>query len=238
MLGCRYWLWLVGLLLFMQGGEAGPWAREEGEVFLSLSAEHDRAGSTYSSLYGEYGLGPRKTLGVELGYTDQGETTALLWLQTTLDKPEWANRFAVSAGLGAVERDGVYTPLGQIKAGWGRGIEALPGGGWISAEASFRVTGTFETARVRQGWVTYETTYLTPEKSGKAEVTLGFRPRDSLMLINQLRLEQRDDTGFSGSLAISTVYDAPGPAQIEMGFVAPVMGQGEEAIKLGTWLAF
>ncbi|MDN3713123.1 hypothetical protein QWZ10_17695 [Paracoccus cavernae] len=46
------------------------------------------------------------------------------------------------------------------------------------------------------------------------------------MLINQLRLEQRDDTGFSGSLAISTVYDAPGPAQIEMGFVAPVTGQG------------
>ncbi len=238
MLVCRCRLWLVCFLLWAQGVAAGPWAREEGAVFLSLSGERDSEGSTYSSFYGEYGLSPRRTLGVELGYTDLGETTALFWLQSTLDKPEWTNRFAVSAGLGAVERDGVVTPLGQIKAGWGRGLEQLPGGGWLSVEASFRVTGTLETTRVQQGRVLYETSYLIPEKSGKAEVTLGFHPRESLMLINQLRLEDRDDTGFSGKLAVSTVYDAPGPAQIELGIIAPVTGPGERALKLGTWFAF
>lgn len=207
-------------------------------MFLSLSAEHDQAGSTYSSLYGEYGLGSRRTLGFELGHADLGETTALLWLQTAIDKPEWANRFAVAAAIGSVERDGSHIPLGQIKAGWGRGIEKLPGGGWVSAEASFRVTGKWETASLRQGWVTQDVTYLTPEKSGKAELTLGFRPRESLMLINQLRLEERSDSGFSGSLAVSTVYDVTGPAQIELGLIAPVTGEGEQAVKLGTWFAF
>lgn len=58
------------------------------------------------------------------------------------------------------------------------------------------------------------------------------------MLINQFRFEQRDDTGFSGKLAISAVRDLWGPAKLELGLIEPLTGEGERAVKLGTWVEF
>jgi hypothetical protein len=81
-------------------------------------------------------------------------------------------------------------------------------------------------------------TYLTPEVTAKAEATLGLKPFAGIMFINQLRLEHRDDTGFSSKLATSIVRDLGGPAKLELGLVAPISGPGEAAIRLGTWLEF
>ena len=70
------------------------------------------------------------------------------------------------------------------------------------------------------------------------EATLGLKPFAGIMFINQLRLEHRDDTGFSSKLATSIVRDLGGPAKLELGLVAPISGPGEAAIRLGTWLEF
>ena len=61
---------------------------------------------------------------------------------------------------------------------------------------------------------------------------------DGLMLVNQLRLEERDDTGFSSKLVVSVVGDLLGPAKLELGVIGPLSGQGEQAIKIGTWFEF
>ena len=58
------------------------------------------------------------------------------------------------------------------------------------------------------------------------------------MLVNQLRLEERDDTGFSSKLVVSVVGDLLGPAKLELGGIGPLSGQGEQAIKIGTWFEF
>lgn len=65
---------------------AGPWARDPGQVFVAFSAEHDKARNSHLGLYAEYGLSRRRVLGFELGHTDVGETTAMVWYQKSLDQ--------------------------------------------------------------------------------------------------------------------------------------------------------
>lgn len=229
------------------GASAGPWPRDAGGVFLSLSAEGDRHGNGYLGFYGEYGLTPRRTLGLELGHSKAGENAALIWLQTVLGGGGGPDRWTGSLGFGALERTGEYLPVGQLGLAWGRGWDALPvlrdlpDGGWLSVEARLKVTAAprDETAMIEKleegaGLLAY----ITPESSAKLDVTLGWHVSASRMFINQLRFEDRNDTGFSLQLASSVVQQVAGPLRLELGLVAPLSGQAEVALRLGTWLEF
>lgn len=229
--------------LFLVGGltgavQAGPWPRDEGKVFLSLSGERDEAGNSYASVYTEYGLSRRRTLGLEVGHTNVGETTVLAWYQKSLDGGQGPNKLSYAMGFGAIRRDGELLPLSQIALMWGRGISGPWEGGWVTAEGRVRVAGKTERVIVRQELTSVEYAYLTPEIVGKLDLTLGLRPAASWAWINQFRLEARDDSDFSTKLASSVVYDLSGPARLEIGVVAPLTGPGEAALKMGTWLEF
>lgn len=237
-------IWGLALLPILLAGaaQAGPWPRDPGAVFLSLSSERDSDSNSYTGLYGEYGVTARQTLGFELGRTNVGETSLSLWLQRAMDDGSGPYRWTLSLGIGGFERDGDLAGVALAGASWGRGFEGFMGGGWITVETrvKFAVLQQ-EVEEEEEENVVYEgdaLTYLTPELTTKAELTLGLRPTDSLMFINQLRLEDRDDTGFSGKLASSLVRDLPGPAKLELGIVAPLTGPGEMAIRLGSWLEF
>lgn len=238
-------LLLVGLAGLMPGGaaQAGPWPREEGGVFLSVSTEQDRDDNRYDSLYAEYGLSARTTLGVELGHAD-GESNALLWLQRALDDGTGANRWTVSLGVGAIQRDGRTHAQGQIGSAWGRGFDTLPllklvpGGGWVALDTRFKMAAITQDIDFGPNVIADETTYLTPESTSKAEATIGWHVSEQLMLINQLRFEDRQDDGFSSKLAVSAVHDLVGPAKLELGMIEPLSGPGERAVKLGAWFGF
>ncbi|MDO5703516.1 MAG: hypothetical protein Q4G49_00340 [Paracoccus sp. (in: a-proteobacteria)] len=221
-------LMLPGLAL------AGAWPRDEAGVFLSFSAEKDGAGNRYTGLYGEYGLTARRTLGFELGHT-KGEHSLLIWVQRAIGDDAAHNRWAVSAGGGAIHRDGRWLPVGQAGASWGRGFQGIMQGGWLAGDSRIRVTG-----RVREVWEIAADggAYLTPESEAKLDLTLGLRVMAGLMVINQLRFEYRDDTGSASKLATSVVRDIYGPAKIEFGAIVPVAGRGERAVKIGTWFEF
>ncbi|MDF3853533.1 hypothetical protein ACDP63_11740 [Paracoccus sp. P2] len=225
---------------------ASPWPRQVKEIFLALSAERDARGNGYAGLYGEYGL-RRRTLGFELGRSSAGETSAMIWLQRPLGRGRGADRWALSLGSGVIERNGIYMPVGQVGAGWGRGFDAvplldrIPGGGWLAVEARVKVAGKLrDEAEIAQLAASGagRLAYLTPETSVKAEVTLGWHATERLMLIGQLRLEDRQDSGFSSRLAASAVRELFGPVKLELGAIGPLSGQGEAAVKLGFWVGF
>lgn len=237
------------LLTVLIGGPAaaGPWPREVKGVFLSLAAERDRDGNSYAGLYGEYGLTPRSTLGIEGGRSNAGETGALMWMQRALGRTDRPDRWTVSLGAGAITRNGTVAPVGLVAAAWGRGLDAvpvlrrIPGGGWLAVEARLKVTGALrDEAEVRALAAAGATglAYLTAETEAKAALTLGWRATSAMMLVNQLRVEDRKDTGFASAFAISVVRDLAGPAKVEVGVIAPLSGPGETAVKLGTWLEF
>lgn len=108
---------LAALVLLALPAGAGPWARDPGRAFLAFSVEQDRDDNRHSGLYSEYGLNAGNTLGFELGRT-RDETTLLVWWQCVLGRPS-PNRWTVSLGLGAIQRDGRYHPMGQFATAWG-----------------------------------------------------------------------------------------------------------------------
>lgn len=218
--------------------QSGPWPRDAGKAFLSLSGEQDRAGNSYAGLYAEYGLSRRRTLGLEVSHTDVGETTAMLWYQKSLDGEEGPDKLSYSMGFGAVRRDGQLLPLSQAALMWGRGFSGLWDGGWVTAEGRVRVAGKTQKVSVREGLTSVEYAYLTPEIVGKLDLTVGLRPTASWAWVNQLRLEARKDDDFSAKLASSVVYDLTGPARLEIGVIAPLAGPSEAGLKVGTWLEF
>lgn len=234
---------LAALWLLASAAVAGPWARDPGGVFAALSLEQDRDDNRHTGLYTEYGLNPRDTLGLELGQT-RDETTLLIWWQRALGRDDSPNRWTVSLGLGGIRRDGRYHPMGQLGTAWGRGFDSIPllrhipGGGWVAVETRSRMAAITEEYPEEPNVIWEDPTYLTPETTHKLDLTLGWHARDNLMLINQFRFEQRDDTGFSGKLAVSVVRDLWGPAKLELGLIEPLTGKGERAIKLGTWVEF
>lgn len=236
----RIWCLVLITALFAAPTNAGPWPREPKAVFLSFAVERDRDGDSYTGLYGEYGLTPRLTLGIELGRASegQGETSAIIWVQRALDNGEGPNRYAIASGIGAIRRDGEIAPVGLIAANWGRGIEWLPGGGWITVEGRVKFADRLEKLRTHTQGTVVDTAYLTSERTFKTDVTLGMRPMKSLMFINQIRFEDRKDSDFSTRLASSLVHDLPGPAKVELGVVTPISGPGETALKIGTWIEF
>lgn len=222
------------LALFLPVGvQAGPWPREAGRTFLSLSGERNRADSTYASAYAEYGLTPRTTLGMELGRADQAETSAILWLQRALDDGQGPNRFAMQSGAGVIRRGEYTLPVVQGALSWGRGFDK----GWLSAQVLAKMTGSAPDPRapVRPS---FAASFLTAERVVKTDVTVGLRPRDGLMVINSLWLEHRQDEDASARLMSSLVFDVPGPVKVELGMVNPLSGPAEQAVRLGTWLEF
>lgn len=242
----------VGTALFLMFAmaaalHASPWPRAPGGVFLSLAGEADRDGNRYAGAYGEYGFTPRDTLGFRLGHGTSGETEALIWWQRALDDGTGPDRLAVSAGVGAVRRDGALMPEVELGFGWGRGIAVVPDvwlladGGWLGVEArtgmliAMKDEETLADLR-RRGASGLD--YFTPETQTKVEMTLGLRPRPSLMVINQLRLERRKDTGSSAKFALSLVQEVVAPVRVELGLIEPISGMGERAVKLGMWLEF
>lgn len=235
----RRWLWLLAFLpILPAGGGAGPWPREPGRTFLSLSVERDRDGNSHAGLYAEYGLTPRRTLGVEIGHTNVGETGVLVWIQRALDGGQGPHRLAFSLGAGVIGRGGEWLPVGQAAVGYGRGFEGPWHGGWFAAEAKLKLAGETRNVVAGGGLTRTETTYLTPEAAAKVDLTLGLRPTESTMLVGQLRLEDRRDADFSAKLAVSVVHDLAGPAKLEVGIVEPMSGAGERALKIGTWVEF
>lgn len=230
--------WLACLtVLQVDPAFAGPWSRDEGGVFAAMSFERDRQGDGYDSLYAEYGLPDRKTVGLEIGHASQGEISALVWFQKSMDDPEGATRLSVSMGAGALRRDGELLPIGTVGVAYGRGFQRF-GGGWLAVEARLKAVGEMTTVAHQDGTAKVETDYLTPEFSAKLDTTVGFNLRPTTALVNQLLLEARQDEDVSAKLAFSVVQEVAGPAKLQVGVIAPVAGSGEPALKIGTWVEF
>lgn len=233
------WLCLLAFLPILPASSgAGPWLREPGQAFLSLSVERDRDGNSHSGLYAEYGLSPDRTLGVEIGYTNVGETSALVWVQRAMIDGQGPHRLTFSLGAGVILREGEWMPSGQVAVAYGRGFEGFMGGGWFATEARLKLVGERQGVTTGGALSRTEAGYLTPDVTGKLDVTLGLRPISSMMLISQLRLEDRGDADFSAKLAVSVVHDLAGQTKLELGLVEPISGSGERALKIGTWVEF
>ena len=226
---------LLFMILFPSIATAGAWPREKGEVFLSfsneVSARSQTRYATGTSLYAEYGLTNRLTVGFDgtLGPTGT-PSEAYLFLRTPLGQLDHPTHLAISFGLGVKSIPNPWgttsnQKLARIGASWGRGLKR----GWLGVDISAATV--------------LNTSITVPGQSGttyKADFIWGMKPSKRVMLIWQLQTGKSPDGPTYARFSPSVIWEMPRGkgAQIEIGIVQGITGDDSRNLKLGFWRAF
>lgn len=131
---------LVCLLCLWCGmAQAGAWPRTKDTGFVSATARFvwpndlsvTKPQSTYLTLYTEYGLTDRLTVGLDLGHSVSGDSKMVGFVRLPLPAPDgWA--FAGELGFGNIAGETVVRPTLSV----GRGLAGPHGSGWLSLDAT------------------------------------------------------------------------------------------------------
>jgi hypothetical protein len=172
---------------------AGAWLREPGEgmIYLSQETSRDRDwGGTwgYTTLYGEYGVRPWLTLGIDSGKGEQDDD----WKAVTFARIGWdpaflPGRVAVELGLGVSgTEDGGVEGLVQPVLSWGNSFETALGWGWVNvgAKGEFFMGPTWKNVDTNPEYVPWQVT-----EGYKLDVTLGLNPTPRTQVIVEFRGE-------------------------------------------------
>lgn len=233
----------VAGLLSADPARAGPWAREQGDIFLSFSLssassrEQIAAGvldpETYLSAYGEIGLGRRLTLGFDLG-GDEDSSLNTVFLRRTFTQPNRPLQIAADLGFGRRETEGALgdevTDLYRLGFSIGRGFGPAsmdwmpflqPSGGWVSLDLSYlHLAETGEA--IRQG-----------------EATLGLNINANFAGLLQLKAERFPIGDPIVTLTPSVLYRIRGgPMTVQVGTRLGLSGSEEVGLQLGLWREF
>lgn len=220
----------LALALSAGAAQPGPWPREAGTAFLSLShsvtEDRTRPGhpvSGYGALYGELGLGGWLTLGLDAGRGDRyGDWSMIIFLRRALDDGRGRHRLSVEIGVGGMGADGAKTqPLLRPGLSWGRGVATGWGPGWAALDSLVEYRPEDRTAAL------------------KADLTLGLKPDPDRMLI--LQLQSGDYPGSEPYLRLAPAYVrrlGRSATFLEIGLKAGLVGERTRGLKIGLWRRF
>lgn len=209
---------LVILLLLMTTPVlAGPWPRAPGAQFMSMSVEGnhgiDRA-PAYGSLYYEYGLWPRLTLGVDAGMDSWGQSGTLIFARMPIVNTASGHWVTGELGVGAFGNLAGSEPALRPGLSWGRHLDIWQGG-WVSLEAK------------------YTRLLVSDQEWAKLEATMGLNHGTRVKYLLQVTAES-----FSGLDPMATVTPA---LAFRVGKSFHLVGgiiarsDGSAALKLGLW---
>jgi len=206
---------------------AGPWPREEGKSFLSVSTSfswpQDALGHDqwrYSSVYYEYGLRRRLTFGLDAGSNADGNYAAFVFLRTPILESAKPHLFSLRAGLGATGGGAGHDTVVMAGAAWGRGFESRFGGGWATLDLQAH--------------------YLVDagELIVKADATVGVKPTDKWKVMMQVQSGSYPNNDPFLRLAPSVAWSwAPG-RHLEIGGQIGLVNDDRVGLKIGTWFEF
>ncbi len=218
-------LLLLLLLVFVPRDTlAGAWARDEGELFIAaggnfLLSEGARLPVHYDpTLYAEYGLSERVTVGMDLHTADAGRIgTIFLFASFPIGDTAADNKFAASLALGSrMDTNRGAETLMRGGLSWGRGLA----NGWLAVDA----TATYST---------HSGTFRP-----KIDATWGHRWNDRWRTMTQLQTGQGFTDDYYAKIALSVIYDFSDHVKLHLGSVHAMTGDKGSALRLETWLTF
>lgn len=227
---------LVSLILLFSAGAAvaGAWPRERGETFLSFGQSvssgtpallaPDLSFRSYTSVYAEYGLTERVTLGFDGAYGWGPEAdlwTGLAFARWPIARSSSGDRFAVDLGLGRrVDSEDGGDTRARLGLAWGRGFEIGWGQGWMGVESSA------------------ERLIPANDTLYKADFTIGLKPGDDWMLIFQVQSGLYPEADPLVRVAPSVVRRLGEHMHAQLGADTTVTGERSYGVKLSTWISF
>ncbi|EYD72204.1 hypothetical protein [Limimaricola hongkongensis] len=204
--------------------QAGAWPREAGETFLSfggivaLSEEDGALSRIDPTIYLEYGLTERLTLGLD-GYAadDGGSGNLFGWARLPLATGANGDVAAISAGAGAVLVDEDDTEAAaRLGLHWGRGIEE----GWLSidAQALLALSSLSHEAKIDATWGQS----LSPRWTGMLQGQVGYG---------------LDGDAYAKLGASAVLHVAP-DLDLRIGLSRAITGDPDAGLSVETWWRF
>jgi hypothetical protein len=197
---------------------AGAWLRDEGRAFLSFSVTLEDpqdwgAPEGYGAFYGEYGLTPDLTLGLDLGTDEDGTAKGFAFAVLPINRDGMLVNFEIGAGVD--EGDPALRPGLSI----GRPITLAGLGGWFSLDARATVTQDHH-----------------PVIS--SDTTLGLNTHDRVKVI--LQLQQGGEVSDPDWLRVasSVIWQIEPGRHLEIGATAGITGVETLGLTLGIWQEF
>lgn len=209
------------------GVEAGAWPRETGRYFLAFRSDGEVAGEGRDrsrSIYGEYGLTERVTLGGEWSDSSSIWTNARSggFVRLAVGDLSAETRIAVSLGASSPPDavDAVEGARIDFGAYVGRGFASRFGGGWATASWKLGVSATGHGTTVHD-----------------LGATIGLRPRDRMMT---MLTASRHDDGTSSTVKLAPAFGFELREEVwgVVTYSEAVSGGDTRAIGLSVWISF
>lgn len=209
---------LIMLLLLATQAGAGAWPREKGDLFLSFSntfqTGSNGGASDWMSLYAEYGLAERATIGLDFGGDGVRSTKTVGFLIMPVSRPDAVWKRSVELGFGEVDDRMAFRPGFSI----GRGTKLLRRDGWIAVDTR---------------WVMFQ-----DGRGGsrvESDLTLGLSAGRRSKVIVQFQAGDPSNGAPYLRLAPSLVFERKAGRHIEIGMTAGIVESSDLGVKLGIW---
>ncbi|MEX0371381.1 MAG: hypothetical protein AB3N09_12175 [Tateyamaria sp.] len=214
---------LVLILLFVvmaPSAMAGAWLQDHKKGFLSLGGVYDEQQKAEGTLYAEYGVRPKLTLGVKVdGTMTQNQLssgTAFVFARKPIPVGRRSFKLAYELGVGSTFGTDTDT-LVRAALSYGRGIKIGKRYGWIALD-------TIAEIPTSEGPDTY-----------KLDGTIGLTLNDHFKVMMQVFVSQSDTT-VSNTFAPSIIWQPGGNGP---SYVAGIEDEdGLLALKLAIWTTF
>ncbi|MFK7746477.1 MAG: hypothetical protein AB8B47_15595 [Roseobacter sp.] len=215
---------LIFILTYAPMAQAGAWLRDKGEGFASTSVSTNSESELSTSVYLEYGLTDRRTIGADISYgvdrTGIQEGSGIIFLRFPLGLANETHKWAAHVGLGARYIAGYFAPAAEVGVSWGRGIKIGE----------------------RYGWANIDTSYNQPQSPAdvriKVDGTFGISLTERTKVMAQMFNTFQDGDVFS-KFAPSVLFSpGGGKTTLQLGAEIALAGGGEPTLKIAIWRAF
>lgn len=208
------------LLALAPGAQAGAWLQEHKKGFLSYSGVYEETGRLDGTVYIEYGLRPKLTLGAkvdaDMTQGQLGEGTAFVFIRKPIPTGKKNYKLAYDIGMGSTFGLDAE-PLLRTGVSYGRGITVKERHGWVAIDAAVE-------------WAVNE----GPDTL-KLDSTVGLALNDRFKVMMQVFVTSADGNA-SATFAPSVIWQPrPDGASLVLGLEDE---DGTLALKLGLWRSF
>lgn len=204
-------------------GLAGAWQRAPGTGFAATSVRLTWPQNVavwtglaptgrYNTLYIEYGLTPRLTLGLDVGRSVSGQSKTVAFLQMPIRNRDKGPKIAAQLGVGKVADQTVIRP--GLSLGWGLDH------GWLAIDSVTEFG-------LEQGNIDW-----------KADVTWGRNLNKGRKLMVQIQTGETTIDPLFARIAPSLVTPLNDRLMLETGVSMGLVGDSSMGVTVGMWMEF
>ena len=215
---------IIVFLASVQTAQAGAWLREEGSGFTSSTSSITQEREPSGSVYFEYGLREKATLGLDVSFgldrTGAQSGSGTVFLRFPWGPTDGNHKWAWHVGLGGRYLNGLISPAIETGASWGRGIQIGERYGWAAIDGSINFAAA------------------SAETRAKLDTTIGLGFTDHFKGMAQMFMTYQESELFTKLAPSLLIQPGKGTYTLQIGAELPVTGGGSSALKIGIWRDF